>query len=296
MSAGVPAVSVIVPFLDARPYLARSVDSLLDQSLPRNAYELLFVDNGSTDGGEALVAARPGVRLLREEKRGAYAARNRGVAEASGEILAFTDPDCEAEREWLERIAAAIGEPGVGIVIGHRLAAAEDGLLDLVMAYESQKAAYVIRRGDDEVLFGHTNNMAVRRGVMEAVGPFLEIDRGGDTVLVHRAVATYGRGILRYHPEIRVRHLEMTGLARYYGKSGTYGRSNERLRELVPFRPLTTRERWGVFRSTLRERGWSPLRGATLLAVLAVGMLGYEGSRLLARIRGWTGGRRIVRG
>lgn len=295
MNAGIPAISVIVPFLDARPWLARCLESLLDQSLPGDAYELLFVDNGSTDGGEALVAARPGVRLLREEKRGAYAARNRGVAEARGGILAFTDPDCEVEREWLERIAAAIGEPGVGIVIGHRLAATDGGLLDLVAAYESQKAAYVTRRGDDAVLFGHTNNMAVTRSVMEAVGPFAELERGGDTVLVHRAVAAYGRGVLRYHPEIRVRHLEMTGLASYYAKSGTYGRSNERLRELVPFRPLTTRERWRVFRSTLRERGMSPMRGAALLAVLALGMLGYEWSRLLARIRGWSGGRRTAR-
>jgi len=52
---------------------------------------------------------------------------------ARGEIFAFTDPDCEAESGWLERIAADVRAVGVGILLGRRLAATEHGLLKLIM-------------------------------------------------------------------------------------------------------------------------------------------------------------------
>lgn len=92
-----PRCSVIVPFWNAGRYVRRCIESLLSQSLPQSEYELLFIDNNSTDGSDQVVAAFPAVRLLREAKQGSYAARNRGLAEARGEILVFTDPDCAVD-------------------------------------------------------------------------------------------------------------------------------------------------------------------------------------------------------
>lgn len=279
------AVSVIVPFLDSLP----CIDSLLDQTLPRTTFEILFVDNNSSEGGGAVVAARSEIRLLREPKQGAYAARNRGLAEARGEILVFTDPDCHVERDWLARITAAMRAPEVGIVLGSRFPATDRGLLNLVMAYESQKAAYVTSRGLAELFFGHTNNMAVRRQVMERVGPFVDRARGSDTILVRRAVDAYGPGIVRYCPEIRVRHLEVATLSSYYRKTRVYGRSNQGVADLVRYRPLSTGERWQVFRDTVRQNRWSVARGALLLALLIPGMLCYEWGRRGALRRGKRG-------
>ncbi len=283
IDAGAPEVSVIVPFRDVRPWLDRSLDALLDQTLPAERYESLFVDNGSTDGGAGRVAARPEVRLLEEPRPGAYVARNRGVSEARGAIFAFTDPDCEVDREWLERIVAAMEDPEVGIVLGRRVSPGAGRLLDLVLAYESEKAAWVIRNGGSEMVYGHTNNMAVRREVMERVGPFPEIDRGGDTVLVRRAVDAFGISSLRYRPDVRVRHLEVATVRDYWAKRRVYGRSSERIRRLVDFRPLGARERWAVFRRTVREQGLSPLRAALLLAALIPGLIEFERGRRSAR-------------
>lgn len=283
---GTPTVSVIVPFCDARHYLAGCIKSLLDQTLSPDAYELIFIDNNSTDGGPAVVAAHPQIRLLRETRPGAYAARNRGLLEARGQVLAFTDPDCQVDRDFLERILAALSAPEVGIVLGHRVPPTDGGLIGLVAAYEAQKAAYVANRGAGELIFGHANSMAVKREVMERVGPFADLMRGGDTVLVRSAVDACGSGIVRYCPDIRVRHLEVDSLWSYYGKNRTYGKSNEQLRSVVPFRPLSTLQRLEVFRDTVREQGWSPLRGALLLAVLIPGMFCYEWGRLESKRRG----------
>jgi glycosyltransferase involved in cell wall biosynthesis len=278
-----PRISVIVAFRDVRPYLSGCIASLLDQTLPRDAYEVIFVDNGSIDGGDAEVAELPGVRLLREQRLGVYVARNAGLRAARGEVFAFTDPDCVVERDWLERIASAVRSPGVGIVLGQRVAESDEGLLSLVMAYESCKAAFVTSRGLEEAVFGHTNNMAVTRTLMDAIGPFPEVTRGGDTVLVRRAVDARGCGVVRYLPDLRVRHREIATLRDYYGKARTYGRSNECLRALVSFRPLTVAERWRVFRDTAGAQAWSPARAALALAALVPGWLCYEWGRHASR-------------
>jgi glycosyltransferase involved in cell wall biosynthesis len=279
---GAPAFSVIVPFLDARPFLAGCIDSLLKQTLPRETYELIFVDNNSADGGSATVAAYSEVRLLSESTPGVYAARNRGVSAARGEILAFTDPDCQVERDWLERMSTTMSAPEIGIVLGHRLPLNDGGLVALVMAYESQKAAFVTSSGIGEIVFGHANNMGVRREVMERVGPFPQVVRGGDTILVRRAVDAYGCHVVRYDQKLRVRHLEVSRLRDYYRKSRTYGESNQRLRQLVPFRPLSLLERWRVFTRTLAEDRLSPGRGALLLALLVPGLVCYEWGRYMS--------------
>jgi glycosyltransferase involved in cell wall biosynthesis len=282
-------VSVIVAFRDVRRHLDRCIESLLGQHVPRESFEILFIDNNSTDGGNAAVTARSHIRLLVEPKPGVYTARNRAVKEARGEILAFTDPDCQVEPDWVEHITSAMRDPGVGIVLGQRLPPTDHGPLKRVMAYESQKTAYVTRRGVADLFFGHGNNMAVRREVMDRVGPFLERSRGSDTILVRRAVDAYGPGIVRYCPEMRVRHLEVSDLATYYRKNRIYGQSNTGVAEQVRYRPLTLRERLQVFRETMRNNRFSAFQGAQLLLLLIPGMLCYEwGRRVTTRsLVGW---------
>ena len=246
--------------------------------------KLLFVDNGSTDGGAALLQGYPGVRVFEESRPGSYSARNRALAEPHGGIVAFTDADCLVERDWLEQVEAAIQEPGVGIVLGERVAPG-GGCLQLVAAYESHKTAFVTGNSADEVIYGHTNCMAVRRELIDEIGPFPELDRGADTVLVRRAVDRFGSAVVHYRPDMRVTHLELNSLRAYYGKHRTYGESNERLRDHVRFRPLTTRERWRVFRDTVRKRRRPVLSAPVLLACLIPGLVSYEWGRRVTAVR-----------
>src|SRR5690606_26487429 len=79
------------------------------------------VDNGgSADLGEAL-AAYPGAVLLREPNPGSYAARNRGIAESRGEVLAFTDSDCTPHRMWLENALTRLDGGARDVIVGGRI-------------------------------------------------------------------------------------------------------------------------------------------------------------------------------
>src|SRR5262249_7159571 len=86
-------VSIITPLYNKAPYIRRTLDSVAAQTF--RDFELIVVDDGSTDGGERLVAdyVDERVRLIRQPNAGPGAARNRGIAEARGELLAFLDAD-----------------------------------------------------------------------------------------------------------------------------------------------------------------------------------------------------------
>jgi len=98
--------SVIVCTRNGASRIASCIEALQKQTLP--AHEIIVVDDGSTDGTTPLVASRfPKVKLLTLEPGGLSAARNAGAEAASGEILAFTDDDCEADEGWLAGLAGA---------------------------------------------------------------------------------------------------------------------------------------------------------------------------------------------
>ena len=74
-------VSVVVPFFESEATIANCLAAVTSQTFARTRYEVIAVDDGSTDRGAA-IAQRAGVRLLQQENRGAPAARNAGIAAA----------------------------------------------------------------------------------------------------------------------------------------------------------------------------------------------------------------------
>ena len=101
-----PAVSVIVAARDAEATLGACLASL--RALDHPSYELIVVDNGSTDATRAIAAAHDGVRVLDEPRRGPAAARNTGIEAARGDVVAFTDADCVVDPRWLTKLTAAL--------------------------------------------------------------------------------------------------------------------------------------------------------------------------------------------
>jgi len=111
-----PRVSVIMPFLDAAAHLAEAVESVIGQTFPD--WELLLVDDGSIDGSSRiardLAAREPRIRLVPPDpdRRGAAAARNRGIAAARGDYVAFLDSDDLYASGKLAHDAAALDADG----------------------------------------------------------------------------------------------------------------------------------------------------------------------------------------
>ena len=113
-----PFVSIIVPVYNAERTIGRLLQSLGRLAYPRDRYEVLVVDNNSTDATRALVkTAGDGIRCLEERTiQSSYAARNCGIDAARGELLAFVDADCEVPPEWLSRAVPAFGDARIGCV------------------------------------------------------------------------------------------------------------------------------------------------------------------------------------
>jgi glycosyltransferase involved in cell wall biosynthesis len=110
-------LSVVVPAHNEEDFLGNCLDSLLDQDYP-GGYEIIVVDNNSTDGTARVASAR-GVTVVSELRPGVCWARQSGTVAAAGEIVVSTDADTVYDRGWLSRIDAAfLADPALVAVAG----------------------------------------------------------------------------------------------------------------------------------------------------------------------------------
>jgi glycosyltransferase involved in cell wall biosynthesis len=273
-------ISVIVPVHNSEVWLEACIQALLKQTYSEGRCEYILVDNASTDASAAIARRCPAVRVLSETKQGAYAARNRGLQEAQGEIIAFTDSDCAPRSDWLEQIVRVMRDPSADIVLGRREYPVGSRTLQLLAEYDAEKVSYILSVGAPELCYGYTGNMAVRKSLMDAVGPFPEIRRGGDTIFVKRAVNRYGCGILRYAPDVLVVNLDMTSAWKWCQKMLVYGRSHQNYRRIVASGSLSNGQRLKVIRRLAATKKFSPLDIAKLSLVLGIGLLHWNAGRL----------------
>lgn len=111
-------VSIIVPVYNSRKFLPGLIKSLLSQDF-HGSYEIIIVDDGSTDGTDGLMKTVPSKKLhyIKQANSGPASARNTGLKRAHGRIIAFTDGDCMPERDWISEMVRSFGR-GVDAVEG----------------------------------------------------------------------------------------------------------------------------------------------------------------------------------
>lgn len=243
---------------------------------PANEYEILAVDNNSTDGSLELLSKFEGIRVLRENKQGSYAARNLAVRESKGEFLAFTDSDCMPLPNWLKSIESALQDPSRQIVMGPRIAESKRRSVQLLAAYESKKDELVFESTSPDLYYGFTNNMGVRKSAYDRCGPFEERPRGADTIFVRRVVNEFGCHAVCYNKQMLVRHGELDSISSYYNKMYTYGRSRQLYQHIIKTRPLTYNERLSAFRSCVREGNFSWYDSFLFGSLLVGGVLAWN--------------------
>lgn len=247
-------ISVIVPVYNTAAYLERVIGALEAQDFPKDGYELIFVDNGSCDGSADILQRHPKIRVLQEPERGSYAARNQGVKQARGEILAFSDSDCYPAPNWLEAIDKAFRDSDAQVLLGPRVPPVATRAMRLVSEYENKKVELVCASNDPLVYFGHTNNMAVRRTAMDRFGPFIQRARGSDTIFVRAVVDALSCSAVAYCPDMVVQHAELESMTVYYNKVRTYARSRRAYRHITKVRPLSQQERLRAFWAATKQR------------------------------------------
>ncbi len=169
-----PSVSVVVIVLNGAVSIRGCLDALIAQEYPRDRYEIIVVDNGSNDGTVELAGQYP-VRIVHEPKRGYAPARNAGVKASAGEIVAFTDADCFADRDWLRELTQPYRDPGVGLVGGavHSYLPAAPTLVETFID-RAGFTAQGVPRPDGLLPFLVTRNVSYRKAVLERAGLFDE--------------------------------------------------------------------------------------------------------------------------
>ncbi len=122
-----PLVSVIIPVHNGGRFLGDSLRSVVRQEYP--ALEIIVVDDGSTDGSAQIAAAFAGVRGLSQPNQGPGAARNAGIEQARGEIIALLDQDDEwASGKLRTQVAALVADPGLDFSLSHTRTFLEPGM------------------------------------------------------------------------------------------------------------------------------------------------------------------------
>lgn len=197
------AVSVIIPHYEQREILADTLEALGGQE-EAPPFEVLVVDNGSRVPPDDLCAGRSEVRLLRQPEPGPGHARNLGAAAGRAPILAFLDADCVPAPDWLAAVARCFARERQAQVLGGDvlIRPADPVAWTPIECYEAvysyRQRLFVERDG-----YAATCNMAVRRAVFDAVGPFAGIGVAEDIDWGRRASAAGYR--ITYAPEMRVR-------------------------------------------------------------------------------------------
>ena len=170
-----PRASVILPVFNRAAWVARAIDSVLAQTYLD--FELIVVDDGSTDGTAAILAGfGDRIRVLRQENLGTYAARNLGLRCARGELIAFADSDDSWHPDRLARQLPLLAARDVGLVFGDMaLVAGEPGA-----GRRTGRTAFAVsppaRGSVGQALaqgnFVPTPTVLVRRACLEEIGGF----------------------------------------------------------------------------------------------------------------------------
>jgi glycosyltransferase involved in cell wall biosynthesis len=204
-----PFISVIIPVFNDEEQLQLCLSALDQQSYASSRYEIIVVDNGS-DSLESLKAVvKPYARVIlsHESTPGSYAARNKGLAIARGEIIAFTDADCIPAPDWLEKGAQILTEtPNCGLVAGQiQLFFRNPHHPNMVELYESVRALPQ-QEFIQQNHYGATANVFTTRQVIEQVGKFdAQLKSSGDVEWGKRVYQkgyqqVYGESVIVKHP------------------------------------------------------------------------------------------------
>lgn len=208
-------ITIVIPAKNAAASIEACLNALNRQTIQNAVQEIIVVDNGSTDQTREL-AEKAGARVFHQPQGGAAAARNLGVQAASGELICFTDADCQPTSDWVSEITAPlldnpeiIGAKGI-----YHTSQSEIVARFVQVEYEDK---YDLLRPQKTIDFIDTYSAAYRRDVLLANDGFDEnIFFVEDQELSFR-LASRGYKMV-FQPTAAVYHLHSDTIGRYFRK------------------------------------------------------------------------------
>ena len=212
-------ITVVVPFLNARRYFEITAPSLVRAAQQHGAVELVFVDNGSTDGSaEFLEGLAPElIQVLQRPGLTIAALRNEGARAGSGDYLAFLDADCAIPSTYFERAVDVLRTSGASAT------GCEVDLPDRPHWVERTLHDLHFMGRDRDVLYINSANFFIARDAFESVGGFCEeLQTGEDSDIGPRLIVAGYR--IRECPQVQaIHHGNPKSLREYYRRAVWHG-------------------------------------------------------------------------
>jgi GT2 family glycosyltransferase len=295
--------SVIIPARNAAKTIGECVLAALSQSAPRELYEVIVVDDGSTDATGAIARAH-GARVIPQPPLGIATAKNTGARAARGEILLFLEPDCVPALDWIAQMIVPFNEPSVAGVKGTYVTH-ETGLLSRLIQAEYEDR-YEREEKDRSIDFVDGYSVGYRRSVFLKLGGFdpslgavedLDLSyrlakNSHRLVFAPKAKVYYNHGsTIRHYVAQKLRHGLWRSLvyARHPDKVRGDNKAASELRAQIPLAGLTLASvvlgsRWqrllplagvfvAAFASTTVPFAWRTRRAGTDAALASPGLL-----------------------
>ncbi len=228
-----PTISVIVPVRNGELTLEPLLKSLMSLDYDKKEVEVVVVDGNSTDGTREIAGRYP-VKLVNEEGDGLNAARNTGIKNSKGEIIAFTDCDCVVPRDWTRKIVENFKDSQVSCVGGSAKGYngdfisqyADNSIVPLMPFFKKREELGTIK-----LFLRHPAgcNMAFRRKAFDEVGCFDEDIHYGfdDLELVERVCRAGYKMVL--DPNVLVWHKHRSTFKEFLKENFSYGRGSSLL-------------------------------------------------------------------
>lgn len=297
-----PFVSVIVPVFNEEHRIRNLLNRLLSQTYPRKQFEIIVIDNMSTDRTREFVSEFPVILLEQNRIKSSYASRNMGLQVAKGKIIAFTDGDCTPDLHWLEEGIKAIMLSGYSLAGGqikfsfsHPRSLPASEIYDSISNMQQEEA---IRNRN----IAFTSNLFVGREVFKKIGLFdPDIKSGGDFLFTHIAIQRgfrikYAKTAIVEHPARGFSSLMKKGFRIGLGKGQSSGNIPHNISGIKSCKPHSMRPHfsnlipWHLF-SRLKQNGIK-VSAAVFLQVIYyswayvfVGAIGMLSGRITRR---WT--------
>ncbi len=222
-----PKVSVVVCSYNGARTLQACLTSLLQMNYPD--YEVILVDDGSTDKTQEIMKDFPQVKNIHQENLGLSVARNVGMKAASGEVIAYTDSDCMADKDWLYYLVGTLQQDNFMAVGGPNISPPAQSWVQACVAVAPGQPSHVLV-DDSEAEHIPGCNMAFYKWALESIGGFDPVYRkAGDDVDVCWRLRQQGHRI-GFSPSAVVWHHRRFSIRAYFKQQEGYGEAEALLR------------------------------------------------------------------
>ncbi|MDD5109040.1 MAG: glycosyltransferase [Candidatus Omnitrophica bacterium] len=234
-------LSVVIPTYNRKKFLKECVNSLLNQDYPAEKYEIIVVDDGSSDGTDLMMASftesHPNIEYLQREHQGPAAARNAGIKHSSGQIIALTDNDCLPAKNWVGSILRSHKLHNEALAVGGLTEVSPRNIKALVSQSLSNGAMSVEIKNKKELIFFPTCNVSFKKEYLfENFNELFPLPAGEDLEFFWRIFK--GGSKFVYDEKIGVFHNCHPNFRSFLKQAYMYGKGNFLVQHLHKDHPL----------------------------------------------------------